>query len=1271
MILLRTLGEVGVETAAGRLSSRRKELSLLAYLARRSPRSVARAELAALLWEGIEDARARQSLRQALLELKRVVGEGLTTEGELVRLDPSVVQLDATAFENAIAEGRPADAVEWWRGDFLAGLEDVGGEAFRTWLEVEREGLRQTLARALDRLIGGASERGDWDEAAAWAERWTRLLPLDERGHRNLVETLRLAGRPAEARARYTAAVARLRSELEIEPGPELRLAGAKVARAVAGTTPGHRPGSAALFTPELVGRGPALAELEAAWASCRSGHLAAAVIEGETGIGKTRLVEEFLRGTDTGGEGVITLAPPAGGRETAAKLGHSIFAGLALAPGLGAASPAALSRMIALLPKLAARFPALSGSEDAAPLEDAVAEVLTAVAGDRPVILFVDDLELADDSALSLLTTAARRARGRILIVAALGTDQHPSSTALAALTGTTGVRRLKLPPLSAGEVEALIAFMLVLTLPDRHSLATRLHAEGGGNPLYTIELVAALVDEGVLAVSEEGCWQLVHAGGWRAPLPSGLRAIIASRLARLGDEAQSVALAMAGLGSEVPEAAARVAASLSTQRFDLGRDELITRRLIRLAPRQSGVFQFSHELVRRVVLDTSTQVAPEQAPRPAPPTPARRRAGRMLLAAALVIVASGAGAVGLRYLLARSPAPEPEGPELVVARPTLGAGATRPESLAALMLRLAIDRAVPYRQPSAPAIRAALSRMRSHDTIGPPGESTARELALRTGTRLLVVPSVTNVSDNLTVTYRITDPETGRTLKLREAEVSPSEAPRKVVAGLIASLEDDVAAAAGPMPKRDPLPEVTTTSLDALRTYAVGKQLIARGDLGWVPLMHRAIELDSTFAVPYGLLAYEYWFSYDQKQAAAYADAAERLARTLPDRERLQVMLDVANAREDWPAAIANARTAVVQDRTSASKWLALAQLYYFDGQYSRAVEAYDSAAARYAPARPPPLLMNQATVLARVGREREAAALYEEGFAAESSLVRHPFLSHEYGVTLVRLGRIGDARAAYRRRMDDVPSGRAGGLRSLAMLEAHLGHFAVANQLLTDAEAASSASDDSLGTATTYLLRAEVQLARGRRAEALTDLAALERIAARRPLPYEGLTHGVKLLSRLGATQRAEALLRRVESQTTAVSRGARGRLLMARGELLLARGRLVEGRTAVEQALALHPTDDALESAGFAALTTSAFPAAGERYDSLAARDAIDWDGYAVIEMRRYRAALAWDAAGDQGRALAGYQTFLSAWPDADADLPAVADARRRIKGGTPP
>jgi DNA-binding SARP family transcriptional activator/Tfp pilus assembly protein PilF len=1223
---------------------------------------VARAELAALLWEGIEEARARQSLRQALVELKRLVGDGLAVEGELVRLDPAAVRLDATAFETAIAEGRPAEAVEWWRGDFLAGLEDVGGETFRTWLEVEREGLRQNLARALDRLIAGASERGDWDEAAGWAERWTAMLPLDERGHRNLVEALTLAGRPAEARARYAAAVARLRSELEVEPGAELRLAGAKVERAVAGAAPGHRPGSAALFTPDLVGRGPALAELEAAWGSSRSGQLTAVVVEGETGVGKTRLVEEFLREAGAGRDGVITLTLRPGSQESAAGLPQALFAGLALAPGLVAVAPAALATMIALVPRLAPRFPGLAGSEEGLPAEDAAAEVLTAVSEDRPVILFVDDLELADDSALAFLTRVARRARGRILILATLGTDQ-PGLPRLASLTGTLGVRRLKLPPLSVGEVEALIASMLVLTLADRHSLATRLHAEGGGNPLYTIELVAALVDEGILAVGGQGSWQLMQAEGWRAPLPTGLRAIIASRLTHLGGEARAVAQAMAGQ-PEMQETAARTAAKLSAERFDLGRDELVARRLIRVAPRQSGAFQFSHELVRRVVLDSAAPPVPGPAPESGRPARTRGRRAGMLLAT-LVVAATGSGALAMRYLAARTNAPEPEGLDVVVARPALAAGATQAESLAALSLRLAIDRAVPYRRLSAPAMRSALARMRSRDTSGVPEEPTAREVAVRTGTRLLVVPSVARVSDQISVTYRLADAETGRTLKLRQAEASLSEPPRKVVARLIGPLVEDVAAAARRMPLRQPLPEVTTHSLEALRLYATATELIERGDGGWVSLMHRAIELDSTFAVPYGLLAYEYWFSYDQRRAAVYADAGERLSQALPPAERRQVLLDVANAREDWAAAIASARAAVAQDRTSAVKWHTLAQLYYFDGQNSRAVEAYDSSAARYAPARPPTLLINQATVLARVGREREAAALYEAGFAAESSLVRHPFVSHEYGVTLVALGRVADARAAYRRRLDDIPSGRAGGLRSLAMLEAHLGHFAAAHRLLTDAEAASSASDDTLGSAVTHLLRAEVQLARGRRAEALADLAALERIAARRLLPYEVLTRGVKLFARLGAASQADAMLRRVASQTTAVSRGARARLLLARGELLLMRGQTAEGRTLVEQALALQPTADALESAGFAAQAALAYHSAAERYDSLAARPPMDWEGYAVLELRLFRAALAWEAAGDRQRALAGYRAFLAAWPDADADLPAVADARRRI------
>src|SRR5213078_2019470 len=157
-------------------------------LARRMPRSVARAELASLLWEDRVDAKARQSLRQALLDLKRLLGAGLVLEGDSVHLE-SGLRLDARAFEEELAQGNPAGAVEWWRGDFLAGMDDVGGEDFRGWVEAEREGLRRQLAVAYEQLILESEAQGDRATRIKHAERWADLRPLDETAQRHLVES--------------------------------------------------------------------------------------------------------------------------------------------------------------------------------------------------------------------------------------------------------------------------------------------------------------------------------------------------------------------------------------------------------------------------------------------------------------------------------------------------------------------------------------------------------------------------------------------------------------------------------------------------------------------------------------------------------------------------------------------------------------------------------------------------------------------------------------------------------------------------------------------------------------------------------------------------------------------------------------------------------------------------------------------------------------------------------------------------------------------------
>lgn len=85
MLRLLTLGDLRLEGAElAPLSSRRKELVLLAFLARRGPRPLGRAELASLLWQDRDERRSRQSLRQALSELHRLFGEALVVEQEQV-----------------------------------------------------------------------------------------------------------------------------------------------------------------------------------------------------------------------------------------------------------------------------------------------------------------------------------------------------------------------------------------------------------------------------------------------------------------------------------------------------------------------------------------------------------------------------------------------------------------------------------------------------------------------------------------------------------------------------------------------------------------------------------------------------------------------------------------------------------------------------------------------------------------------------------------------------------------------------------------------------------------------------------------------------------------------------------------------------------------------------------------------------------------------------------------------------------------------------------
>ena len=352
MLHLRTLGELRLTGPDGDLlPGRRKELVLLAYLAQRAPRAVRRAELVDLLWGEREEERARHSLRQALLMLRRTVGEGLMIGPQAVTLASDVVELDLVSFDAAVTGNRLRQAVELWGGDFLFAAEDVGDDAYRVWLEGERERARRRLRDALERLVAEAA--GDRSTAIIWAERWTELLPLDEQACYRLVEALYVGGRTGTAQARHQEYVARLRRELGVEPSPALVRLGERVAAAEVQEL--ERVGTATLVTPVPVPlrRRRTRPRLLAGSAIVAALLIGIAVLQRTT---TPRALPTVAVGLIAGPGGVDSL-------DMALSIGGLLAVNLARVPGLPTVSGARIHELVGQLGSVAGRSASLAGA--------------------------------------------------------------------------------------------------------------------------------------------------------------------------------------------------------------------------------------------------------------------------------------------------------------------------------------------------------------------------------------------------------------------------------------------------------------------------------------------------------------------------------------------------------------------------------------------------------------------------------------------------------------------------------------------------------------------------------------------------------------------------------------------------------------------------------------------------------------------------------------------------------------------------------------------
>jgi DNA-binding SARP family transcriptional activator len=256
MIELRTLGALELISAdsrpVGSVLAQPRRAALLCYLALALPRGFHRRDtLVALFWPELDQQHARNALRQSVFFLRRALGaNSIVSRGdEELALAPEQVRCDVWAFDAAIDQERPTEALALYRGELLTGFHISDAPDFERWLDEERSRLRQRAGEAGWALAAARERDGDVAGAAEAARRAAAFAPNDETALRRLILLLERVGDRAAAVRAYEAFAWELEREYELEPSTETQAVVARI-RAEPGesqpTTLAHRNGSSA-----------------------------------------------------------------------------------------------------------------------------------------------------------------------------------------------------------------------------------------------------------------------------------------------------------------------------------------------------------------------------------------------------------------------------------------------------------------------------------------------------------------------------------------------------------------------------------------------------------------------------------------------------------------------------------------------------------------------------------------------------------------------------------------------------------------------------------------------------------------------------------------------------------------------------------------------------------------------------------------------------------------------------------------------------------------
>jgi DNA-binding SARP family transcriptional activator len=606
--------------------STRKAQALLTYLAVQGRGGMhLRKTLSEAFWPELDAEHGRAALRASVLELRTLLerphspGEQnhLLVERERLAIDqanPPILDLgfveplskqtgEALADEERIALlAQLEQASRMVRGPFLAGFTLRDSQFFDDWTRQQREYWHLRIQQLFETLSSLSERAGERELALDAVNRWLAFDPLAEEGYRRLMRLRFALGDRIGALRAYATCRSVLADELEAEPEPQTTA----LAKRIRHTAPFHQSSSHPversieqashhLLNGSLLGRSVEFSRLIESYRRVQSGQPHLVLLQGESGIGKTRLASEFVSWTQAQGATVLAGRALQTGRPLPYQplidlLRHGLEQEQAPDELINEVWLVELSR---LLPELRDRVPDLPmplGDEELGHhrLFEAIARLLRRWAARRPLVLLLDDLQWADTGTLDLLlylacSLAEQPAPVLLLLTLRTGTEScsHLQDSWLLALKRTyVPLTEVILAPLSKEETYRFVQALAwaeprpeaeeVLST-DGHvarrqtsicpkvlaSFADWLYAQTCGQPFYLVEILKELLARNILLPSaqEKGREGLVLRFGELAGTPAGefiptsVRELIRCQLTRLTSSAWALLVSAAAL--------------------------------------------------------------------------------------------------------------------------------------------------------------------------------------------------------------------------------------------------------------------------------------------------------------------------------------------------------------------------------------------------------------------------------------------------------------------------------------------------------------------------------------------------------------------------------------------------------------------------------------------------------------------------------------------------------------------------------------------------